>query len=82
MATMHSLSPNNPFIYSIQNILEETPCIQDIPSPVKNPQPMYIFGFHIVTHVLLCCLVNFYFEYHGISDKTDAETTKLFPKSW
>ena len=43
--------------------------------------PMYIFGFHIVTHVLLCCLVNFYFEYHGISDKTDAETTKLFPKS-
>ena len=82
MATMHSLTPNNPFIYSTQNILEETPCIQDIPSPVKIPQPMYTFGFHIVTHVLLCRLVNFYFEYHGISDKTDAETTKLFPKSW
>jgi hypothetical protein len=86
MATMHSLSPNNPFIYStqniFQNILEETPCIQDIPSPVKNPQPMCTFGFHIVTHVLLCRLINFYFEYHGISDKTDAETTKLFPKSW
>jgi len=82
MATMHLLSPNNPFIYSTQNILKATPCIQAVPSPVKKPQPMYTFGFHIVTRVLLCRLINFYLEYHGISDKTDAETTKLFPKSW
>ena len=89
MATMHSLSSNNPFIYStqniFQNILEETPCIQDIPSPVKKPVPFvtfwYVIGFHTVTHVLLCRLINFYLEYHGISDTTDAEITKLFPKS-
>ncbi len=90
MATMHSLSPDNPFIYSTQNIFqnipEETPCIQDIPSPVKKLDLFvtfwYVIGFHPVNHVLLCRLINFYLEYHGISDTTNAETTKLFPKSW
>ena len=44
-----------------------------IPTPVKNTNPFetfwYVIGFHTVTHDLLCRLVNFYLEYHGISNR-------------
>ena len=50
-----------------------------IPTPVKNTNPFetfwYVIGFHTVTHDLLCRLVNFYLEYHGISNKTDGTLT-------
>ena len=36
-----------------------------IPTPVKTPQPLYTLGFHIIAHVLICRLINYYIEYHG-----------------
>ena len=45
-----------------------------VPTPVPKPTPTvtfwYMLGFHIVTHVFICRLVNFYLEYHGISCAT------------
>ena len=40
-----------------------------IPTPVKTPPPLlplYTLGFHIIAHVFICRLINFYLEYHGI----------------
>ena len=40
-----------------------------IPTPVKTPNPLlplYTLGFHIIAHVFICRLINFYLEYHGI----------------